>query len=141
MQRGQMGGKKPDKTALKNVGAIFKVMLAHYALPFLIVVACILGSSFCMLQSTLFTQRLIDDFITPLLAAENPDFGPLAAAIGRLGIIAVVPILISHFSSTASLTGLSIGGTSIMIAVGVALETVRALEAQMIMRNYKGFLS
>ena len=58
-----------------------------------------------------------------------------------LGLIAVVPILISHFSSTASLTGLSIGGTSIMIAVGVALETVRALEAQMIMRNYKGFLS
>ena len=58
-----------------------------------------------------------------------------------LGIIAVVPILISHFSSTASLTGLSIGGTSIMIAVGVALETVRALEAQMLMRNYKGFLS
>ena len=58
-----------------------------------------------------------------------------------LGIIAVVPILISHFSSTASLTGLSIGGTSIMIAVGVALETVRALEAQMIMRNYKAFLS
>jgi len=58
-----------------------------------------------------------------------------------LGIIAVVPILISHFSSTAALTGLSIGGTSIMIAVGVALETVRALEAQMIMRNYKGFLS
>ena len=57
-----------------------------------------------------------------------------------LGIIAVVPILISHFSSTASLTGLSIGGTSIIIVVGVALETVRALEAQRLMRNYKGFL-
>ncbi|MBR5094764.1 MAG: preprotein translocase subunit SecY, partial [Oscillospiraceae bacterium] len=57
-----------------------------------------------------------------------------------LGVIAVVPILIAHFSSTAALTGLSIGGTSIMIAVGVALETVRALEAQMLMRNYKGFL-
>ena len=58
-----------------------------------------------------------------------------------LGVIAVVPILISHFSKTASLTGLSIGGTSIIIVVGVALETVRALEAQMVMRNYKGFLS
>jgi len=57
-----------------------------------------------------------------------------------LGIIAVVPILISHFSNAAQLTGLSLGGTSIMIAVGVALETVRALEAQMLMRNYKGFL-
>ena len=58
-----------------------------------------------------------------------------------LGIIAVTPILISHFSDSAKLTGLSLGGTSIMIAVGVALETVRALEAQMLMRNYKGFLS
>ncbi len=57
-----------------------------------------------------------------------------------LGIIAVVPILISHFSNAASLTGLSLGGTSIIIVVGVALETVRALEAQMLMRNYKGFL-
>ena len=58
-----------------------------------------------------------------------------------LGIIACVPILVSHFTNAESLTGLSLGGTSIIIAVGVALETVRALEAQMMMRNYKGFLS
>ena len=58
-----------------------------------------------------------------------------------LGIVACVPILVSHFSNASSLTGLSLGGTSIIIAVGVALETVRALEAQMMMRNYKGFLS
>ena len=58
-----------------------------------------------------------------------------------LGIIAVVPILVGHFSNASALTGISLGGTSIIIAVGVALETVRALEAQMIMRNYKGFLS
>ena len=58
-----------------------------------------------------------------------------------LGIIAIVPILISHFSKTAAMSGISLGGTSIIIVVGVALETVRALEAQMLMRNYKGFLS
>ena len=57
-----------------------------------------------------------------------------------LGIIAVVPILVAHFSNSAALTGISLGGTSIIIVVGVALETVRALEAQMLMRNYKGFL-
>ena len=57
-----------------------------------------------------------------------------------LGVIAVTPILISHFSNAAALTGLSLGGTSIIIVVGVALETIRALEAQMLMRNYKGFL-
>ena len=59
-----------------------------------------------------------------------------------LGIIAVVPILISHFfPGINQLTALSLGGTSIIIVVGVALETVRAIEAQMLMRNYKGFLS
>jgi len=57
-----------------------------------------------------------------------------------LGILATVPILISVFSKTASLTGLSLGGTSIIIVVGVALETIRAIEAQLLMRNYKGFL-
>ena len=58
-----------------------------------------------------------------------------------LGIIAVVPILISHFSESAALTGLSLGGTSIIIVVGVAIETVRTLEGELMMRNYKGFLS
>ena len=54
--------------------------------------------------------------------------------------MAVVPILISCFSDAPTLSGISLGGTSIIIVVGVALETVRAVEAQMLMRNYKGFL-
>ena len=70
---------------------------------------------------------------TPLCKADMPTLA------GKK--FAVVPILVAHFSSTSALTGISLGGTSIIIAVGVALETVRALEAQMIMRNYKGFLS
>ena len=57
-----------------------------------------------------------------------------------LGIVAVVPIIISIFSESARNSGISLGGTSIIIVIGVALETVRALESQMIMRNYKGFL-
>ena len=58
-----------------------------------------------------------------------------------LGIVAVVPLLVSMLSDIGTKTGFSFGGTSIIIVVGVALETVRALEAQMLMRNYKGFLS
>ncbi len=57
-----------------------------------------------------------------------------------LGIIACVPIIISAVSTAARSTGISLGGTSIIIVVGVALETVQALEQQMLMRNYKGFL-
>ena len=54
-----------------------------------------------------------------------------------LGIVALLP------SITGNIIGirrLSIGGTSIIIVVGVALETVKALEAQLMMRHYKGFL-
>ena len=57
-----------------------------------------------------------------------------------LAIVAVCPVLISVFSTAAANSGLAMGGTSIIIVVGVALETVRAIEAQMLMRNYKGFL-
>ena len=57
-----------------------------------------------------------------------------------LGIVAVVPVLIGCFSDVPALAGISLGGTSIIIVVGVAIETVRAVEGQLLMRNYKGFL-
>lgn len=57
-----------------------------------------------------------------------------------LGIVAAVPMLIGCFSNAPALSGISLGGTSIIIVVGVAIETVRAVESQMLMRNYKGFL-
>ncbi len=57
-----------------------------------------------------------------------------------LAIIAIVPLIISYCSETAASSGISLGGTSIIIVVGVALETVKALEAQLLMRHYKGFL-
>ena len=49
-------------------------------------------------------------------------------------------MLIGCFTDAPALSGISLGGTSIIIVVGVAIETVRAIEAQMLMRNYKGFL-
>lgn len=54
-----------------------------------------------------------------------------------LGIIAVLPVLLSTITGN---TRFSFGGTSIIIVVSVALETVMAIEAQMMMRNYSGFL-
>ena len=54
-----------------------------------------------------------------------------------LGVVAILPLLIGRVVNVSSL---SIGGTSVIIVVGVALETVQALESQMLMRQYKGFL-
>ncbi len=54
-----------------------------------------------------------------------------------LGIIAVLPMVLGAITGNSSF---SFGGTSIIIVVSVALETVSAIEAQMMMRNYSGFL-
>lgn len=56
-----------------------------------------------------------------------------------LGIVAVLPIVLTMLFKT-NLTELSLTGTSLLIVVGVALETVKEVESQMIMRHYKGFL-
>ena len=55
-----------------------------------------------------------------------------------LGIVALLPIIAGNLMPTVK--HLAIGGTSVIIVVSVALETVKALEAQMLMRHYKGFL-
>ena len=55
-----------------------------------------------------------------------------------LAIVALLPIVGGNL--VPGVSNLAIGGTSIIIVVGVALETVKALEAQMLMRHYKGFL-
>ena len=53
-----------------------------------------------------------------------------------LGLVATLPILLTAITGM----NISLGGTSILIVVGVALDTVRQLESEMMMRHYKGFL-
>ena len=55
-----------------------------------------------------------------------------------LGVVALLPVICGIVIPSAG--SLSIGGTSVIIVIGVALETVKAIEAQMLMRHYKGFL-
>ena len=54
-----------------------------------------------------------------------------------LSVVAIFPLVMSNIKG---MSGLAIGGTSVLILVGVALETVKAIEGQMLMRHYKGFL-
>ncbi len=53
-----------------------------------------------------------------------------------LGVLAILPIVASNFTQI----DIALGGTSLLIVVGVALDTVRSLESQLMMRHYKGFL-
>ena len=53
-----------------------------------------------------------------------------------LGLVATLPIILGKLTAL----NVSLGGTSVIIVVGVALDTFRQLESQMMMRHYKGFL-
>jgi len=54
-----------------------------------------------------------------------------------LGIIALAPIILSWVSNIK----IGFGGTSLIIVVGVCLETIKQIESQLVMRHYKGFLN
>ena len=70
------------------------------------------------------------DFISKILSRIT-----LMGAI-FLSVIAILPIVVGSIGGI----NISLGGTSVLIMVGVALDTVRNLESQMMMRHYKGFL-
>lgn len=88
------------------------------------------------------TGRPTSDYIAKVLSKIT-----LLGAL-LISVVALFPIVYSQITTLICVTGLgkqtgvsiSLGGTSIIILVGVALETVKQLESQMMMRHYKGFL-
>lgn len=89
-----------------------------------------------------FSGRPTSDYIARIISRIT-----LLGAL-LLSVVAIFPILFSQITtlilskatSYADGMNISLGGTSIIILVGVALETVKQLESQMMMRHYKGFL-
>ncbi len=98
---GPMKGPGPRgvKTGVKNPGKIFtrlmKYIFKSYAPHFVFVIICIFVSVLSNVQGTMFMQRLIDDYIKPLLLSADPDFAPLAKAIFKVGCFYMVGVLAS----------------------------------------------
>ncbi len=70
----------PGKLFSRLMGYVFK----FYGIHMVLVVICIILSVVASVKGTLFTKTLIDGYITPMIGQENPDYGPLAAAIGNV---------------------------------------------------------
>ena len=90
----QMRGMKPS---VKNPGKIFKRIMSYvfrkYKLHFMAVVVLIFIGVIANVQGTLFMQKLIDNYITPFLLSDTPNFTPLARAIGRVAVFYAVGVL------------------------------------------------
>ena len=71
-------------------------MVKNYKFSFLAVVVCIIIGAFATMQGMLFVQSLVDDYITPLLNSENPDFTPLAHALSGIVVFYIIGIAASY---------------------------------------------
>jgi hypothetical protein len=74
------------------------------------------------------------------LAGRGLDRFLLASAIITLASVAVLPSLFIRYGGFSQANARALGGTSVLIVVGVALDTMRQMESQMMMRSYEGFL-
>ena len=85
---GPMRGGMPKGKKIENPGKVFKRLMKYVAKsygPHLVIVAVLIFVSvLANVQGTMFIQSLIDDYIQPMLTTQEPDFGPLAAAIMRV---------------------------------------------------------
>ncbi len=96
---GPMGRRMQGGKRIENPGKVFKRLMkyvtAKYAVHLVVVALLILISVLANVQGTMFIQRLIDDYITPLLTSDAPDFGPLLGAILRVACFYAVGVAAS----------------------------------------------
>ncbi len=95
--------RRVESTRIENPGKLFKrtmgYSMKYYAVAWIVVFCCIVITVLSTVQGTLFMQTLIDDYITPLLLQENPDFSDLLRAIGRVGIFYAFGVVASFTQS------------------------------------------
>ncbi len=88
------------KSGVKNPGKLFLRLMRYvfkkYGAAYMAVIVLIFAGVLCNVQGTLFMRNLIDDYITPFLLTDNPDFSPLAHAIFRVAGFYAAGILASY---------------------------------------------
>ena len=96
MPKGHVTMEFDMKRQTKVLGQVLRYMLKNYKFSFLVVVICIIASALCTLQGMLFTQALIDDYITPMLKSGVFEAGPLLGGLSRMAFFYVIGIICSY---------------------------------------------
>lgn len=96
-------GPRGPRPKIEHPGRLLKRILGYtfkdYGIQWIVVLVCIVTTVFASLQGTLFMKTLIDDYIKPMLLQENPDFSPLAGAIGRVACFYLLGVIASFTQS------------------------------------------
>lgn len=86
------GKQSPLIIAKRLMGEILKNYTPHC----IVVLLCIFGAAFANVKGTLFMQKLIDDYITPMIKESSQDFSALAGAIGKLALFFIAGIVMTY---------------------------------------------
>ena len=99
---GPRGAGQP-RPKVENPGLLLKRIMGevfqHYLPHCIFVLVCIVVSALANVQASLFLKTLIDDYIVPMTQQATPDFGPLAAALVRIGCVYAVGVLAAWLNS------------------------------------------
>lgn len=93
MRRVPRGQKPQVENPMKLLSRLMRYVFRDYRIHCLCVFVLIFAGVIANVQGTLFTKNLIDDYITPFLLTDNPDFGPLARAIARVACFYAIGVL------------------------------------------------
>ena len=96
MNRTPRGVKSQVKNPGKLVVRVMKYVLQYYKFRCISVVLLIILSVIANVQGTMFTQNLIDEYITPFLLTDHPDFSPLAHAIVKVAAFYAIGVLATY---------------------------------------------
>ena len=91
--------KQREKTSTspwKLLKRLMGILMKHYGVQIIFVAICIVITVLANVQGTMFIQRLIDDYIVPLLKAETPDFQPLLHAMLRVALFYAIGIVAAY---------------------------------------------
>lgn len=95
MNKRNVKGKGPENPG-KLLKRLMGMLMKHYGAAVILVAVCIIINVLANVQGTMFMQRLIDDYITPLLKSETKNYTPLLQAIGRVACFYGVGIIASY---------------------------------------------
>ena len=99
---------KKSSFSLKVLGRVIRYMLHYYKIPFILVVACIVITAVATVIAATFPQRLVDDYITPMLASGSRDFSGLASDL--IGLVTVMAIgIVAAFAYNRIMVNVSQG--------------------------------
>lgn len=97
--RGPVGPRPKIKHPGKLFLRLMKYVMRYYAPHYIVVVVCIVVTVLSNVQGTMFTQTLIDDYISPLLLMKHPDFAPLLARMGQVAVFYGLGVLAAYAQS------------------------------------------